>query len=110
MNKQFVLPQTALKLRDAGFPQGNTEHLWHKEKGCRGWDKFPEQWVIYKRNKHDISAFGDSHGYNRWVSAPTIEQAQRWGENIREMHREAKTAAYEMLDMIQLMLEIMDWN
>ena len=79
-----VLPETALKLREAGFPQGGTEYLWHKQKGAK--ISFPkhgivageEHWHLYKRNKHDISAFGDSHGYNRWVSAPTIDQANRW--------------------------------
>ena len=95
----FVLPHTALKLRRSGFPQGHTKFLWHKEKG--------NNWVLYKRNNHDISSFGDKYGYNKWVSAPTIDEAQNWAEDIKEMHREAKTAAYEMFKIIKTLVELM---
>ena len=94
MDKQFVLPQTALKMRDAGFPQGKTLYLWHKTKPMKfdfhGMKKGETHWVLYKRNKHDISAFGDRHGYNRWVSAPTVAEAKRWADTLYEMKESLK--------------------
>jgi hypothetical protein len=81
---RIVMHSTAIKLRNLGFPQGKTPFLWHKQKGAKvSLPKFDvvageEHWKLYKRNKHDISAFGDSHGYNRWVSAPTYVEATAW--------------------------------
>jgi len=43
-----------------GFPPGITDYVWY-------WDK--NKWILYKRNKHDISAFGDIKGYNKYISA-----------------------------------------
>jgi len=90
---KFVLPHTALRLRELGFPQGKTKYLWHKTKQAKvTFKKFDietgdEHWVMYKRNKHDISAFGDIYGYNRWVSAPTVEQVMRW-KKIQDAEKE----------------------
>ena len=114
MNQQFVLPQTAVKLREAGFPQGNTPYLWHKQKGAKvslpkyGVIAGEEHWKIYKRNKHDISAFGDSHGYNRWVSAPTVEQAQAWAQRIKEERMEAGEAFEEFINLVMMVSEFVD--
>jgi len=103
---KYVLPHTAVKLRESGFPQGGTKYLWHKQKGAKV--SFPrhgivageEHWVLYKRNRHDISAFGDSHGYNRWVSAPTIEQAVKWKE-IVDAEKELRENVEEILNIIE---------
>ena len=59
--EEYYSPEQCLKFRDVGVKQGISPVLWHKDKHYG--------WVLWKRNKHDISAFGDSHGYNRWVSA-----------------------------------------
>ena len=109
---EFVLPQTALKLREVGFPQGKTKYLWHKRKGAKvslpkhGVIAGEEHWHLYKRNKHDISAFGDAYGYNRWVSAPTVEQVRRWKE-IKEIEAEiAKDHIKALISMVSSILQI----
>ena len=102
----FVLPHTALKLRESGFPQGVTTHLWHKMKGIKVSltkglvEDNGEHWVLCKRNKNDISAFGDVYGYNRWVSAPTTDQVREWAEEMREMRREAKVMAQGLFEIL----------
>ena len=81
---QIVMVHIALKLRELGYPQGKTPYLWHRTKPSKvSFKQFDiavgdQHWIIYKRNKHDISSFGDSHGYNRWVSAPTYGEAFAW--------------------------------
>jgi len=107
-----VLPETALKLREIGFPQGNTKYLWHRRKGAKV--SLPahnivageEHWHIYKRNKHDISAFGDSHGYNRWVSAPTIEQVREWMKQKKEDIWEENRQVMHMVQMAKFFASI----
>jgi len=108
MEKQFVLPQTALRMREAGYPQGRTPYLWHKEKRLNFTTMRKEDhWVLYKRNKYDISAFGDSHGYNRWVSAPTINQTKEWAGTLREMKESLKDTG-GLIDFLRIFLEFLE--
>jgi hypothetical protein len=59
---EFYSVETCIGLRRY-YPQGRTRYLWHKNKHNR------DKWELYERSPHDISSFGDSHGYGRWVSA-----------------------------------------
>lgn len=59
----YYTPEECIELRADGHPQGRSVYLWHKDKHNH------DKWELYKRNSHDISQFGDSFGYNRWVSA-----------------------------------------
>lgn len=65
--RAYFQPNQCQALRRLGFPQGQTNYLWVKQKLKN--QPHVEYWDLYRRNEHDISSFGDSHGYNRWISA-----------------------------------------
>lgn len=71
----YLTALECLDLREAGYPQGKSEYLWHKDKHNR------DEWELYRRNPYDQSRDGDKMGYNRWVSAVTVEMAQAWQDS-----------------------------
>lgn len=72
MDTVYLPPEECEELRGKGYPQGKTPYLWHKDKQRH------DEWVLWKRNPHDMSQDADKMGFNRWVSAVTPEQAKNW--------------------------------
>jgi hypothetical protein len=62
---------------------------------------------MYKRNEYDISSFGDKYHYKRWVSAPTINEAQRWAESLREMKKSLENTT-EIVDFLKAILGFLE--
>ena len=105
-----VLPDTALKLRLAGFPQGITKYVWHRTRPMKvafaGKDLGQRDWILYKRSKSDISAFGDVKGYSRWVSAPTIDEVQQWKNIVEKTEKLKVESAMMLIRMVEQILGI----
>lgn len=116
-DKNYVLPHTALKLRDIGYPQGKTPYLWHLKKGAKvslpehGIVAGEEHWELYKRNKHDMSSDADAKGLNRWVAAPTIGETKVWAETEKgdQAVRRAINKFFFML-LVQSLADMLDAN
>ena len=70
--EDYLSALECLDLREAGYPQGESDYLWLQDK------RYKDKWSLYKRNPYDNSENGDVLGYNRWVSAVTVRMAQLW--------------------------------
>ena len=75
---QYLSPDECIKMHGRGYPQGKSEYLWHKDKHQH------DKWVLYKRNRHNMSATADKDGFNRWVTAITHEEAECWKHRYRQ--------------------------
>lgn len=62
-----------------GYPKGKSLYLWHKDKHQR------DRWVLYKRNRHDMSQDADKHGLNRWITAITHDEAEAFHQRKKAM-------------------------
>jgi len=89
-NKVFLPPKICLKLRDEGYKQGVSSFLWYKNKHNR------DKWELYERNKYDISCFGDSHGYKRWVSAVSFKDGGY--KAVKESHYDTLKVKADLYD------------
>ena len=67
----FLDVNTCINIRNiTGESQGTTMFLWYRENKKIRHD-VPNEWVILKRNKYDLSRTGDVDGLSRWVAALT---------------------------------------
>jgi hypothetical protein len=74
----FLGVNTCIDIRNSTSTdtQGKTMFLWHRENKKISHD-IPNKWVIYKRDKYDMSHTGDKDGLSRWVAAHAFVHDQR---------------------------------
>lgn len=76
---EFLQVDQCEDLISEGYPRGKSIYLWHKDKHQH------DKWVLYKRNRHDMSQDADKHGYNRWITAITHDEAEAFRTRKKAM-------------------------